>query len=777
NLLSVVFQGGKGITVSNPAGSVAITRPGFGTMVRDANQRPMPPARLTPEALTQLTNDLQPGGQEELTGQPETAPTEDGAGAAPEASGEAQPTGDQAVPPAAEETPTAEDAAGAPPPVADEPPPAGDQPPAASGGPAPPPPAEEPKPLIASAFPTNPQPDTSTPAPPPAVAATTAVSTTSTAFTSITTQIDPIIRPGLSGGYIKTLTDSDFNSSTGDSYGWGTTAGSLTLNFVDYQYNASVSGTATITSPAAASQSFSFTQPVLYDPDSTYYSGGLEYTGGTYPGKIYTTNLLEFVAFGRESTYSSGGLTYTFQEMGFMGTPTAAGTFPTTGVTGYMGGSNYVFSNGTTLESGGNELFMEVNWYAKKFFGMMFEHKDESLDGTQEEFGGPPVIFYGSVNPAVAGGIDSTVRFLGGGGPGMGTDVATIYGSASLANFYGSKGHAVGMTTSGDVYSVYDGTTNMGTWYGAGAGVLEIDPDPVDLTSPTGTVPWSGFVAAVGENMDAPTPNNNIVLVNNSATGVALSLNRDAGTVSGTITADNVGKPSTPTSVMINVGETIAAGKSAYVLDDAFVAELSGTNINNYGNFLVTEDPDRQYNDYVTWGYWDMAYDAGTPVYHVHTPTGMWVAGKQTPIGYFTSSFTGTYTGVGQAQCVEFMPNGIHNMYKDGDTNLSVNFSTSSVSGSLTFKDPTKTSTVLSMNIGGGVSLSSSGFSAQITQINKLDPGTNTMQSLLPSTNGVRGAFYGDQAQAVAGNFHARVEDGSANITNQFVGIFSGLKQ
>lgn len=59
--LHVLFQGGKGIYVSNDAGTVSIDRPGFGTYVAGPSAPPAKPTRLTSEDITPLddiTNDM-----------------------------------------------------------------------------------------------------------------------------------------------------------------------------------------------------------------------------------------------------------------------------------------------------------------------------------------------------------------------------------------------------------------------------------------------------------------------------------------------------------------------------------------------------------------------------------------------------------------------------------------------------------------------------------------------------------------------------------------------
>ena len=61
NNLSVVFQGGKGIEVSNKFGAVAITKPGFGTHVQ-LNAQPLSPIKFTSADLENLNQSLAGNG-------------------------------------------------------------------------------------------------------------------------------------------------------------------------------------------------------------------------------------------------------------------------------------------------------------------------------------------------------------------------------------------------------------------------------------------------------------------------------------------------------------------------------------------------------------------------------------------------------------------------------------------------------------------------------------------------------------------------------------------
>ena len=67
--LTVMFHGGKGIYVQNRAGMVNINRPGFATLVENADKAPAPPAIMSPSDLMELETLLlsDQAGQEEQT--------------------------------------------------------------------------------------------------------------------------------------------------------------------------------------------------------------------------------------------------------------------------------------------------------------------------------------------------------------------------------------------------------------------------------------------------------------------------------------------------------------------------------------------------------------------------------------------------------------------------------------------------------------------------------------------------------------------------------------
>jgi len=88
NVLSVLFQGGKGIYVKNEAGMVDINRPGFGTMVKSADHPPALPKKMSQQELNEMEKQLAYAPPEETTG------SESPGDEPPPGNDPAEPTGD-----------------------------------------------------------------------------------------------------------------------------------------------------------------------------------------------------------------------------------------------------------------------------------------------------------------------------------------------------------------------------------------------------------------------------------------------------------------------------------------------------------------------------------------------------------------------------------------------------------------------------------------------------------------------------------------------------------
>jgi hypothetical protein len=282
------------------------------------------------------------------------------------------------------------------------------------------------------------------------------------------------------------------------------------------------------------------------------------------------------------------------------------------------------------------------------------------------------------------------------------------------------------------------------------------------MTAPTGTHTLSGFVIGVAEDMTAPEINRRI-FTNSQPADFQLSINKDTGTISGSLTADDA-KGSDRAINNLQIGGSLP---SAYVLDDAMIALLGGAGsietagssggLKEYGNYLVTRKQEVPMAHHTTWGYWEIAYrdpDSGAD-YHVHGPGSYWIAGAQTPASevnnLISTNFMGTYAG--GAEGIQIDAGGWISELTGGTTNLTVDFdpgSTMPVQGMISFDQ---------VNLGvtsttGAVK--ADGFGAHING---------------STSSTVKGAFFGPNAASIGGKFGANMSTGE-----EYYGIFAGSR-
>lgn len=198
--------------------------------------------------------------------------------------------------------------------------------------------------------------------------------------------------------------------------------------------------------------------------------------------------------------------------------------------------------------------------------------------------------------------------------------------------------------------------------------------------------------------------------------------------------------------------------------------------LNQHGNYLVTENPANQFSPYATWGYWEISHqeddgsdpDTGPDMYHTHMPYSMWIAGERTPPDYINglianSTFVGQYSGMARGFEVDKPfndPNNPNNNsfggvreLTNGHMDLAVDFGNASgpsaITGSLAFDQVT-------LNIDSDTAA--------------LNPGKFTAKITNPdiTSSVVNGAFYGPKVNSVGGNFEA------TSSTAQYIGIFGG---
>jgi len=529
--------------------------------------------------------------------------------------------------------------------------------------------------------------------------------------------------------------------------------------------------------PAAQNDTFSDLSFSMnaYDPEAAYAMPGDTGTSFTravsllgalrsFPMNVVSDPRGEFVIYDVKGSFTQEKI-YVYRELGFLGAPCSA-TLPADGISGYFGPAlGYEDLADIRKDYGMTGMFTEVNWYNGKALGCMrfsetydtYYQNPDSYPSSREG----DLFFFADVDRANR--CLTNVRILGPRGPAdeyvPSDPVAWIEGTGT-GRFYGSAYQGFGLAGVGDDYDIQSGMTDgatIGTSWVVAAGFRQIE-EGVDETSPRGTSNLRGFIVGIAEDMSAPETNRRIFM-NEDPGDFQLSLNRDAGTVSGIISADDVTAPSERSLDFIEVGSSHG---SAYVLDDNFIALLDDTGddcvtsslatggLKTRANYLVTDDPDRQLSEYFTWGYWEIAYTdplSGAD-YHVHAPGSMWIAGRLTPWAVLqdlvTGGFVGRYTGGAHGVMIDdaSMISRLHN----GSTDVTVDFSSSSVSGSISFDE-------VQLNLANGsVTTAESRFSAGIAG----------------AAGSVRGAFFGSNAEAVGGNFHADMSG------IRYIGIFGG---
>jgi hypothetical protein len=303
--------------------------------------------------------------------------------------------------------------------------------------------------------------------------------------------------------------------------------------------------------------------------------------------------------------------------------------------------------------------------------------------------------------------------------------------------------------------------SNQEDWTAYGAAISKGEPLP-GADVPGGAHILKGFVMGIAEDMAAPHANRRIFM-NDRATDFQLSVNKDAGTITGQLSADDYNQ-SGSTIAGLHIGGSLG---SAYVLDDAMIALLGGAEsittgssaggLKEYGNYMVTAKQPDQLAAHTTWGYWEIAYqdpESGTD-YHVHHPIAYWIAGPQTPAAEVNNligtNFMGTYTG--GAEGIQIEAGGMISELTGGATNLTIDFNPSAtmpVMGKIAFDQ-------VNLNVlGNPGDVNPNGFSGFVNGA---------------ITSKVKGTFLGPDAAAIGGNFGAKMSTGE-----EYFGIFGGSR-
>ncbi len=388
-----------------------------------------------------------------------------------------------------------------------------------------------------------------------------------------------------------------------------------------------------------------------------------------------------------------------------------------------------------------------INWHNGRFMGVVEDNDAQDTKGT--------AFFFGEVS----GTSLYNLQIVGLGFEEDTTRVTTFSGGETFGQLYGEQNEAFGLAVEGIEVNVKD-QSEQESWSGISAG-LRTGEGSSDV--PSGTSVWNGFVVGLGEDMGQPDVDEKLFM-NSSSSELQLTVNKDQGTINGSLSAGDV----YGSGMFINnltVGGP-STSSSAYVDDMSMIALLSGGSaitdasrntggLKPYGNYMVTAGPGEKTSEYLSWGYWEIAYEEpGTGKdYHVHVPGAMWVAGDQTPEsvieGLSANGVTGTYKGGATGVKVDL--NGRMSDLTGGITDLTIDFDPnagSPVSGNISFDQ-----VVLEVGRDPG-ELFSTGFTAPIAGA---------------TSSSINGTFFGPNAEAIGGNFFADMISGE-----KYHGLFGG---
>ncbi len=433
-------------------------------------------------------------------------------------------------------------------------------------------------------------------------------------------------------------------------------------------------------------------------------------------------------------------------EQGFTETTLSTST-PDTGIWIYKGEMK------STLEAEDYTHTMKfiVNWKNRRIIG--FEDASSGTSGSSDP-GGMGFAF-GTVD--ASGGISGMKVFGSDAGSDMGGEVMALSGSETFGHFYGATQGGLGLAMEGYDYNIQDQTKSE-FWSDIVAALVTSKSS----TTFTGTETWNGFFVGVAENMASPNTDRRI-FYNDDYAGFSLTINKGAGTFSGTLSSDNDFNGSTYIISTLNIGG--GSSNSAYITDKTLAAEITGAYISPtstlkmYGNYMVSTD-EPMLSDHTTWGYWEIAYEESDgDDYHLHVPGSMWIAGVKAEL---PTSFVGTYQG--EARGVMFDNTSQMQTLTGGSTTLNIDFTgvSTPVWGNITFDGginlPVTTNSSTDLSTVSGASI----FNAEIAGA---------------TTSSVNGAFFGPiitgsstaGPAAVGGNFNAQMPTGI-----QYHGIFAG---
>jgi len=424
---------------------------------------------------------------------------------------------------------------------------------------------------------------------------------------------------------------------------------------------------------------------------------------------------------------------------------------PGDGIYMFSGTLNGVSSGSYGSETITGDVYMAINWHNNTILGAVFDPVNSS---SQKD---SPVFFFGHAN----GSSVNDIQVFGFGEGGPGSDIAAIQGNGS-GSFFGTAFDFFSFNATGASYLVKGNPqSTLDSWTVQG-GTQQVVGGMVPVAD-KGTATWKGFVVGVSEDMTDPDINRRLFR-NTNPDNFTLNINKDTGTFSGGITtvADENGSG---TSI---IGLEVGGNNGSAYIADKFLGALLGcagnncfggttpTGLKDYGNYLVVEDPEKQWSSYFTWGYWEAAYvdPTDTTQRHIHVPYSMWLAGKPTTTQPATS-FNGTYSGNVRGTKLVGAGASATASSINGSFSLPVDFSNNSLgAGTISLSDGYAINTAAT---GAGAFSFGAGGNAFAAAIS----GTGTAGT-------INGSFYGSNAEAVGGNFS------TTGASLKYSGIFGG---
>ena len=407
---------------------------------------------------------------------------------------------------------------------------------------------------------------------------------------------------------------------------------------------------------------------------------------------------------------------------------------PITGVTHFIGSLSGTSTNvdGTT-EALNESVEVFANWLNSTIIGV----------ANDPDFPDMPVLFFGKIS-----GINvANITYFGGSTGGMEVDVVEGTGSGNFGGYiYG----LFNMTGSGSDYAIEPFTQPLlSTW-----DITSQSQEDITRPSTTGTQSWKGYVVGLSENM-ANIDINRHLMRNANHSDFTMTINKDAGTVAGTLQATD---GTFSTNLTIGGG----AGNSAFVHENLMGAFLTGTvthgstnTLKPHGNYMFSGPLDEQSTRYATWGYWEIAYQnpSTSEQYHNHIPGAMWVAGKPTSSTDLATLAAGNVTGhySGDIRGSKIITNGMVSEMA-GSFQMNVDFA---ILGSASAFNGTMQLDGHSFNTHSIAGPSDGQFS-------------NGMIDGDGFSGAISGTLYGPSATSIGGNFK------TSNGSETYQGIYSG---